>query len=715
MGSRNHKKKIALKRGEPPFENNFLLGSSADTVMQQDSGDGQGGHHQSSKNRHMHHNMNPMHIQKKQAYDYAILNDDIAEEAALLSSSEGGYDAELDDDRREDSMGSMDLNSVDGYKYDDGNYRGYYLSTGTRGDGGEDGDEAEYEDGANDGESVLSEVSDSVLLVEEREFHVNMKWYKRPSVFMISCILFFYSYSANFAMSPELQLVLQAVCYTYNGNNLDNCGSTGVQQANASVQKRVGFVTSIVKILISSRLGKLSDIYGRKPVILFTFSMTALSKFAMVFILTPQYFSFGRFLAGSVLDAFGGSIFVLLGLANSYTIDVVHDKDRLQALGKVTGALFLGLSLGPLSSSMLSSLIEIKTIHFLGISTALMVMSILVVIFFIPESRSTKLKAKSRRSSIRSQREFESNPSWAYTLGLSTFMDSFNSLKLLWITRPLNFKPNSANSESSSEVAESLSSLRRGITTSNSNGNFNSNSTSANINNSSSNTTQGHGHGHGNINININANSEGLDLAARINVLLLLAVEVLMNFCTTGAAIPLALYLIYTFKLDQAQLSLFVGVAFGFRALVLTAFNPWLQRHFTRIFDHDSINVDFIDISSIGFAIACELVAALLCSCSVSVVAVCFYVFFSSLSAIGSPILHSALLKYNSSPGKNGEFFGALALIRNIINLVSPWMFLSVYSFGINIGKPQIIFYIVFVLITISAFLLGNLRFMSFH
>lgn len=708
MVSRNHKKKIALKRGEPPIENNFLLGSSADTLMQQDSGDGQNCHHQGSKNRHLYHNMNPMHIQKKQAYDYAILNDDIAEEAALLSSSEGGYDAELDDDRREDSMGSMDLNSVDGYKYDDGNYRGYYLSTVTHGDGGEDGDEAEYGDDANDGASVLSEVSDSVLLLEEREFHGSMKWYKRPSVFMISCILFFYSYSANFAMSPELQLVLQAVCYTYNGNNLDNCGSTGVQQANASVQKRVGFVTSIVKILISSRLGKLSDIYGRKPVILFTFTMTALSKFAMVFILTPQYFSFGRFLAGSVLDAFGGSIFVLLGLANSYTIDVVHDKDRLQALGKVTGALFLGLSLGPLSSSMLSSLIEIKTIHFLGISTALMVVSILVVIFFIPESRSTKLKAKSRRSSIRSQREFESNPSWVYTLGLSTFMDSFNSLKLLWITRPLNFKPNSASSESSSEVAESLPPSRGGTATSN------SNSASANISNSTTTTTTQR-HGNDNGNININANSPGLDLAARINVLLLLAVEVLMNVCTTGAAIPLALYLIYTFKLDQAQLSLFVGVAFGFRALVLTAFNPWLQHHFTRIFDHDSINVDFIDISSIGFAIACELVAALLCSCSVSVVAVCFYVFFSSLSAIGSPILHSALLKYNSSPGKNGEFFGALALIRNIINLVSPWMFLSVYSFGINIGKPQIIFYIVFVLTTISAFFLGNLRFKSFH
>ncbi|ODQ47553.1 hypothetical protein PICMEDRAFT_10537 [Pichia membranifaciens NRRL Y-2026] len=706
MGSRNHKKKIVLKRGEPQFENAFLLGSSADTVMQQDSGDGHSNHHQGSKNRHLYHSLNLMHIQKKQAYDYAILNDDIAEEAALLSSSEGGYDAELDDDRQEDSTGSVDLNSVDGI--DDRNYRGYYMSTVTG--GGEDGCEIEDGDGAHDDESVLSEVSDSVLLLEEREFHVNMKWHKRPSVFMISCILFFYCYSSNFAMAPELQLVLRAVCYMYNGNNLDNCGSTGVQQANASVQKRVGFVSSIVKILISSRLGKFSDIYGRKPVILFTFTMTALSKFSMMFILTPQYFSFGRYLAGSLLDAFGGSIFVLLGLANSYTIDVVHDKDRLQALGKVTGALFLGLALGPLSSSMLSSLIEIKGIHFLGLSTALMVVSILVVIFFIPESRSTKLKAKSRRSSIRSQRELETNPSWVYTLGLSTFLESFNSLKLLWITRPLNFKPNSAGSESSSEVAELLPPSRNKFTSSSSNGNFSSssNTASANININNNN-------GSVNGSTTINVSSSELDFAARINVLLLLAVEVLMNFCITGASTPLALYLIYTFELDQAQLSLFVGVSFGFRALVLTAFNPWLQHHFTRIFDHDSFNVDFIDVSSIGFAIACELVAALLCSCSVSVVAVCFYVFFSSTAAIGSPILHSALLKYNSSPGKNGEFFGALALIRNITNLISPWMFLSVYSFGINIGKPQIIFYIVFVLFTISAFLLGNLRFKSFH
>lgn len=673
MGSRSHRKKVALKREHEPCENSYLLGSSADTVLHDSTHDVPNG----GKSRHIYHSINPMHIQKQQAYDYALLNDDIVEEAALLSSSEGGYDAELDDDRREDSLGSVDLNSVDGF--DDGPYRSYYMSAAAGEAGG-------------DGESVLSEVSDSILLLEERECHANLKWYKRPSVFMISCILFFYSYSTFFSLSPELQLVMEAVCYSYNGNKLKNCGSTGVQQENANVQKWTGLVTSIVKILISSKLGKLSDIYGRKPMILLSFTMTALSKFSMVFILTPQYFTFRRFLAGSLLDALGGSIYVLLGFANSYTIDVVHDKDRLQALGTVTGALFLGLSLGPLSSSFLASIINIKPIHFLGISAALLVLSIMVVIFFIPESRSIKLKAKSRRSSIRSQRELESNPSWAYTLGLSTFVDSFNSLKLLWITRPLNFKPNSSSSESSSEVAELLPPSRTNNTSINSN--FNSNLNNPNT---------------------VNNSSPGLDLAARVNVLLLLAVEILINFCSVGAPLPVALYLISTFKLNQAQLSLYVGVFSGLRALVLTVFNPWLQHRFIQIFDHDSLNVDFIDVSSIGFAVLCELIASLLCSCSVSVVAVCLYILFASVSSIGSPILHAALLKYNSSPGKNGEFFGALALIRNIINLVSPWMFLSVYSFGIKIGRPQAIFYIVFVLFTICAFLLGNLRFKSFN
>ncbi|KAG0672785.1 hypothetical protein C6P40_003297 [Pichia californica] len=605
-----------------------------------------------------------MTIEKNQAYNYAILNADIAEEAALMSSSEG-YDAELD----------VSVNSFTSQLADIETVAADEIAVLV---GGTDVDYMSTFENTNDNNelqsSVISDVSDSILLLQERETHATLKWYRRPSVIMISLMLFLYTFSAGISMSSELQMVLQGVCYSYNHGELTDCSSNGVQQANANIQKWTNFISSIIKILVSTKIGKMSDIYGRKPVILVTFIMTALSKFLLIFVLQPQYFSFNSFLASNLVDSLGGCVYVMLGSANSYTIDVVHEKNRLQAMGQITGALFLGLSLGPLFSSFLSASFSIEPTYLIGLSATMMFLSILLVILVIPESRGLKLKNKSRRLSVRSQREQESNPTFFYKLGLSSFFESFTSLKLLWVSRPIDFKNSLMRSDS--EVSTETSHLL-----SNSN------------------------------NLRIPITSTKLDMTARFNVILLLGVEILITFCISGASLPVALYLVYTFQINQNQLGLFVGVAAGLRAIVLTLFNPWMQHHLLEIFNHDSFNIDFIDVTSIGFAILCELIAALLASSSTTLTAVFLYVIFSSATGIASPVIHAALLKYNPSPGKNGEFFGALALIRNLINLISPWVFLSIYSFGLGIGKPQLIFYLIFIAFSLSALLMGNLKF----
>lgn len=636
MGKRTSKRGISIGKTKniPPSPKNYLLGSSADTFSSSPD--------QSHHNIHHHHhiNHNQIHIQKKQALNYAILNDDIVEEAALLSSSEG-YDAELDDDHMDSQSSNLDVESMNQIINND-----YYTVLSN-----------------NDQNSVLSE-SDSLLLTQERNTYFSLPWYKRPSVLMISLLLFLYSYSTGISMSSELQLILKAVCYL-NDPSMSNCSSSLVQQQNASVQKWSNFIGSILKILISAKMGILSDIYGRKPLIIWTFTMTGISKLALVFVLTPQYFSIRNYIFTILIDSLGGSLFVLLSFANSYTIDVVNENNRLQSLGKIMGFMFLGLSLGPTTSALLGQLFHIRSRNFLITSAVLYAISLLLIIFLLPESRSNKLKIKSRRNSIKSQKTKKVNPTLIYKLGLSPLIDSFHSLKLLWISRPVNFQR--SNQQNVSENTQLLP-----------------------------------------------LTSQNIDLSARINVLLLLFVEILITFCSVGASLSVALYLIYIFDLSQSQLGWFVGAAAGFRALILTIFNPWCQKYLFDIFAHDSVNVDFIDVTSISFAIICELIASILCAFSSKLIIVILYIILSSISSIGSPVIHSALLKYNSSQGKNGEFFGALALIRNLVNLISPWAFLSIYSFGLGIGKPEFIFYAIIVFYSIAAVLMGFLRFPSF-
>lgn len=636
---------------------NHLLGSSADTNST--NSDPTITNPAAGKANYYNVHENIIHPKSKQVYNLAALNDDVAEEAALLASDEP-YDGEMENNR---SHPRSFTNSVNSYPSESEYGTNSFHST--QSSGGYDGDiTSPHYSG-----SILSEVSDSLLLIEERDRHASIAWYKRPSIMMISVIMFLYTFSLGISMSADLKLTTDGVCYLHN-HALENCASSEVQQLNAYLLKWNTFISSFIKILVSAKMGKMSDIHGRKPLITFVFAMTAISKLSMVFILTPKYFSFGGVILGNAVDSFGGSIFVLLGLANSYTIDVVHDHERLQALGKLTGALFLGLSLGPLASSFLGAYADVSNLQLIGLTAFLTIMSMVILALFVPESRGMKLRTKSRRASVRSRREMDLKPSLAYKVGLSPLIDSFQSLKLLWITRPKSYGVKPGNIENSNSPPTEFQALVPQIN-----------------------------------------NPKDVDTAARINALLLLAIEILITMCSVGASLPVALYFIYQYKFDQAQLGLYAGAAAGMRSMALTIFNPWFQNKLLKWMHHDQYNVDFIDLTSIFTALLCELIAALFCSFTKRFYAIIIYVILASLSSIASPVIHSTLLKYNVNPGKNGEFFGALALIRNLVNLVAPLLFFTVYSIGVGHNYPQAIFYVISIIFGISIILLGNLRF----
>ena len=725
MAKKNHRRSRKAKAVPVPAEVP-LLGSSVDTMHSDlhygSTPDQRYSHKNSNKNSNNKHSLggtNHIKVSRGNSYLYATINDDIIEEAALLSSSGGGYDAEIEDDRFNSNSNSSyasqtgdegdDINSDDELNDNNINFFSNINTSNniTNNDGGSrilsTGNLNKLGVGPltlNDNGSIFSEESDSALLLEERDTYKFLAWHKRPSVLLLSSVLFLFAFSVGVAMSSELTMILTGVCYVTNGN-LDNCSSNEVQQNNAQLQKWINFASSIIKIIVSTKVGKLSDIHGRKIMILFTFFMTALSRLLSVFVLTPKYFTYPGVFACSILDAMGGSMFVLLGVANSYTIDVVHEKERLKSLGTITGALFLGLSLGPFVSSIVSITFKVRSIYLMMASFVLIFLSFFFVLFILPESRSVKLRNKSRRFSVRSQRELESNQSWTYKLGLHHYIDSFSSLKLLWVTRPLDFNPtetgsskavsmnmpNSSNSQSNNVSSTPKPLAKKRFSLSRTNDNLKSLLESE------------------------NEPTDQIDMSARINGCLLLAIEILVNFCSVGSTLPVALYLIYQFNMSQSQLGLFVGFAAGFRSFALTVFNPWLQHFLLELFNYDPINVDFIDVTTIMISIVCELVAAFFVSFSTSFFGVIVYVVLASISSIGSPVIHSTLLKYNTNPGKNGEFFGALALIRNVLNLIAPLIFLSIYSYGVSISKPYIIFYIIILLFFTAAVLLGNLKF----
>ncbi|MGB9201223.1 MFS transporter [Methanobacterium sp.] len=122
-------------------------------------------------------------------------------------------------------------------------------------------------------------------------------------------------------------------------------------------------------------LGKLSDRYGRRPILLFSLFGSAVG-----------YFIFG--IGGALwvlyisrlIDGFtGGNV----SIANAYITDVSSEENRTQSLGIIGAAFGLGLIIGPVIGGLLSQISLSAPVYVAGIFSLI---ATIVGFFILPES-----------------------------------------------------------------------------------------------------------------------------------------------------------------------------------------------------------------------------------------------------------------------------------------------------------------------------------------
>lgn len=146
----------------------------------------------------------------------------------------------------------------------------------------------------------------------------------------------------------------------------------GVEEASVGIAIAI---YSFVQFLFNPILGKLSDRYGRRPVIVICLFLNALGY--VVFAFTH---SFVILLVSRIIAGIGGSS---IGVAQAYIADVTTREERSKGMGLIGAAFGLGFVFGPLIGGLLSDFGYLVT----GFMAAGFSFSAFIVsIFFLPES-----------------------------------------------------------------------------------------------------------------------------------------------------------------------------------------------------------------------------------------------------------------------------------------------------------------------------------------
>lgn len=481
---------------------------------------------------------------------------------------------------------------------------------------------------------------DAIWLRQERIKHKSLTWLRRPSIVLVTLLTFFFALAMGSGISAKQVITLKLACNTESLSTGEVCNPAEVQVMVSNLQMAYTVLSNIIMLVVLAKICALSDQYGRTLFLAIVVFFSFLGTYTKYLIMSKwDDLKFIPMVITEVLSNAGGGPVCLMAIANCYLADIVESHERIFALGLGTASLFVGLSMGPLVGNAVLNFASRNVIPdksgdasiFQAIAShefapirfelILQLIAIIYAFFILPESRSEKARSKSRTLSVTSIALEQLTESQTYVVrAYSSVINLFNPLKLLFLPE-----------ESLSRDADK-SKIKE----------------------------------------------------YRITIWYLILADAFLVGLGPVMGEICVLYGFYKFGWHQQDIGHLLATICASKAFVLIIVSPILNHKvLQKKLKANKHQFDTIDLTNCLIGFGCEGLAMTILFFSRSTLTFLAVMPLYGFGVLALPTMASSIIKFYPE-SKVGEVYGAMALVKNIVGLVSPVAFLSVYKFTLK-------------------------------